>query len=315
VVAAPDGPGRVPLRRRGAGLTRSKLLVTGADGQLGRAIAELRTDAVLLSRADLDVTDAGAVAEVVSRHAPGVVVHAAAWTAVDEAEAAPDEAWAVNVGGTEAVARASAKVEALLVYPSTDYVFSGEASRPYRENDAAKPRSVYGRTKLEGEAAARTCPRHLIVRTSWVFGDGDNFVRAVIARGRERTTMDVVGDQIGRPTYAPDLGAGLLRLVDGGHVKAFHLAGGGGPCSRADLAEAALDASHRAGLIEGKTHVRRVTTDDWASGRAGPAAVRPRYSVLDCSRAESVGIALRPWREAVEEYVSKLAAQAREERS
>jgi len=289
--------------------------VTGAGGQLGRAIAELRPDSILLAREDLDVTDAGAAAEIVGKHGPAVVVHAAAWTAVDRAEAEPDRAWAVNVGGTEAVARAAASVGALLVYPSTDYVFSGDAARPYREDDATKPRSVYGRTKLEGEGAARTCPRHLIVRTSWVFGDGENFVRAIVERGRQGGTIEVVGDQVGRPTYALDLARGLLDLVDGGHVSTFHLAGGGEACSRADLADVAFDAAHRAGLLEAKPQVMRVTTDAWAKGRPGSVATRPRYSVLDCSRAESIGIRLRPWREAVEDYVSALAAEARGDRS
>jgi dTDP-4-dehydrorhamnose reductase len=289
--------------------------VTGAGGQLGRAIAELRPDAILLARDDLDVTNAGAAAEIVAERSPDVVVHAAAWTAVDRAEAEPDRAWAVNVGGTEAVARATGRVGALMVYPSTDYVFSGDAARPYREDDATKPRSVYGRTKLEGESAAKTSPRHLIVRTSWVFGHGDNFVRAIVERGRQAGTIDVVGDQVGMPTYALDLARGLLDLVDGGHVRTFHLAGGGEPCSWADLAEVTLDAAQRSGLIAAKPQVKRVTTDTWAAARSGPVATRPRYSVLDCSRAESVGIRLRPWREAVEDYVSRLAAQARGDRS
>jgi dTDP-4-dehydrorhamnose reductase len=289
--------------------------VTGAGGQLGRAIGRLRPDAVLLAREDLDVTDAGAAAEVIAKHAPAVVVHAAAWTAVDRAEAEPDRAWAVNVGGTEAVARAAANVDALLVYPSTDYVFSGDAARPYREDDATKPRSVYGRTKLEGEGSARTCPSHLIVRTSWVFGDGDNFVRAIVERGRTEGALDVVDDQVGRPTYALDLAGGLLELVDGGHVKTFHLAGDGEPCSRADLADAALDSAFQAGMMDAKPQVKRLATEEWARGRMGPVAARPRYSVLDCSRAASVGIRLRPWREAVEDYVSRLAAETREDRS
>jgi dTDP-4-dehydrorhamnose reductase len=266
---------------------------------------------VLLTRRDLDVTDGGAVADAIAGHAPEVVVHAAAWPAVDAAETDPDRAWAVNVGGTEAVARAAANVGALLVYPSTDYVFSGDATRPYREHDATKPRSVYGRTKLEGEAAARTSPRHLIVRTSWVFGEGNNFIRRVVERGREASRIDVVADQVGRPTYAVDLAAAMLELVAGGHTRTFHLAGGGEPCSWADLAEAALEAARRAGLIEGEPVVDRITTEQWRAGLSGPMAERPRYSVLDCSRAESVGVRLRPWPEAVQAYVGRLAIEER----
>ena len=266
---------------------------------------------MLLAREDLDVTEGGAVAAAIAGHAPDVVVHAAAWTAVDAAEAAPDEAWAVNVGGTEAAARAAANADALLVYPSTDYVFSGDADRPYREHDATKPRSVYGRTKLDGEAAARTAPRHLIVRSSWVFGDGDNFVRTIVERARAGGPLEVVEDQVGRPTYALDLARGILDLVGGGHTRTFHLAGGGEPCSWADLAEGALQAAKQAGLIEGNPQVDRITTERWAAGRPGPVADRPRYSVLDCSRAESVGVRLRPWQEAVEEYIGRLATEER----
>lgn len=305
---AADGRGRVDLRRRGDRLTEPRLLVTGAGGQLGRAVAELRPDAILLTRRALDVTEAGAAGEAMARHGPAIVLHAASWTKVDQAEADPDAVWAVNVGGTEAVARAAAAVGALLVYPSTDYVFSGDAPRPYREDDATKPRTVYGRTKLEGESAARSSPRHLIVRTSWVFGDGRNFVRAILDRARAGATIEVVGDQLGRPTYALDLARGILSLAEGGYTKTFHLAGEGDPCSWADFAEATLDAAARAGLLKARPRVERVTTDEWAAGRSAPVADRPRYSVLDCARAESVGIRLRPWREALEEYVNGLAA-------
>ena len=306
-MATADGRGRVHLRGRGVGLTGSGLLVTGAGGQLGRAVAEVRPDAVLLTREDLDVTKGSAVAEAVSAHAPAIVIHAAAWTAVDLAEAEPDRAWAVNVGGTEAVARAAAGVGALLVYPSTDYVFSGDATRPYREDDAAKPRSAYGRTKLAGEGAAAACPRHLIVRTSWVFGQGTNFVSAILQRAASRPEepIEVVADQIGVPTHATDLAGGILSLAEGGYTRTFHVRGGGEPCSWADLAEAALDAAVRGGALPGRPEVTGISTERWAGGRTGPVAKRPRYSVLDCSRAESAGVRLRPWRQALDEYVER----------
>jgi dTDP-4-dehydrorhamnose reductase len=290
------------------------LLVTGAGGQLGRAVAALRPEAILLNREDLDVTKGSAVAEAVSGHSPAIVIHAAAWTGVDLAEAEPDRAWAVNVGGTEAVARAAAGVGALLVYPSTDYVFSGDATRPYREDDPAKPRSVYGKTKLAGESAAATCPRHLIVRTSWVFGQGPNFVSAVLRRAASRPDepIEVVADQIGVPTYASDLAWGIIALAEGGYTRTFHVRGGGEPCSWADFAEAALDAAVRGGALAGPPEVTRITTEGWAAGRPGPVAERPRYSVLDCSRAESAGISLRPWRQALDDYVARAWPAARE---
>jgi dTDP-4-dehydrorhamnose reductase len=272
-------------------------------------MARLRPDAILLSRSDLDVTDAGAVAGTIARYRPSLIVHGAAWTVVDGAEADPDGAWAVNVGGTEAVARAAAAAGALLVYPSTDYVFAGDTLRPYREHDPLKPRTVYGRTKVEAENAARTSPRHLIVRTSWLFGDGTNFVKAILGRARGRAaSIDVVADQTGLPTSAVDLAEGMLALAEGGFTRTFHLAGGGSPCSWADFAEAVLAAAHGRGMIERIPLVRRITTDEWRSLRTGPVAERPRYSVLDCSRAEAAGVRLRPWPEALEEYMTELAS-------
>ncbi|HEY8200266.1 MAG TPA: sugar nucleotide-binding protein, partial [Actinomycetota bacterium] len=141
------------------------LLVTGAGGQLGRALGRVEPGAVLLDHRTLDVGDPAAVAEVIARTRPAVVVHAAAWTRVDEAESDPGGAHRVNVGGTRSVAQAAARAGALLVYVSTDYVFSGDREHGYRETDATGPRSVYGRTKLAGEAEAAAFGPHLIVRT------------------------------------------------------------------------------------------------------------------------------------------------------
>jgi dTDP-4-dehydrorhamnose reductase len=315
-VGAARAGGRVPLRRAGGPLSGAPdgggVLVTGAGGQLGRALGALVPEAVLLSRADLDVTHREAVERAVARHRPAVVVHAAAWTAVDAAEADPEGARAVNVGGTEAVARAAERVGALLVYPSTDYVFGGDLGRPYREDDRPAPLSVYGRTKLEGEAAARALDRHLVVRTSWVFGEGRNFVRAVLGRAARGEELRVVADQVGLPTYALDLARGILALVEAGVTGTFHLAGGGAPCAWADLAEAALGAAVRAGLLRDPPSVRRVSTAEYDSARPGPVARRPAYSVLDCSKAAALGVRLRPWREALEEYVGALASRGRE---
>lgn len=283
------------------------LLVTGAGGQLGRAVAALVPDAVLLTRADLDVTDAEAVARAVEGVRPAAVLHAAAWTAVDAAEAQPEAARAVNAHGTQAVVRAAARVGAVVVYPSTDYVFSGELRRPYREDDPPSPLSVYGRTKLEGEEAVRAWEHHLVVRTSWVFGEGRNFVRAVLERAARGEDLRVVDDQVGRPTHAGDLAQGILGLLRAGARGTFHLAGGGEPCTWADLAEAALGAAVRAGLLPSAPTVHRVSTAEYDAARPGPVARRPPYSVLDCSKARALGVALRPWREAVEAYVGALA--------
>lgn len=276
-----------------------EFLVTGAGGQLGRALARHVPDAILLGRCDLDVTDAEAVQRTIDRYRPRVIVHAAAWTRVDEAEAAPSAAWIVNVGGTRVVAEAAARIRALLVYPSSDYVFPGTVGRPYREDDPAGPISVYGTTKLEGEESAKRVKRHLIVRTSWVFGEGNCFPLAIVEAAQERDEIRVVSDQVGRPTYALDLAQGILQLVDKRATGLFHLAGGGDPCSWADFAEVTLERAVGASMLERAPRVVRVTTKGYDSGRMSPVARRPRYSVLDCSKAASLGVRLRPWPEAL----------------
>lgn len=235
--------------------------------------------------------------EAITTHAPEVVVHAAAWTRVDAAESDPEAVRAVNVEGTRAVADAVGKIGALMVYLSTDYVFSGEQSAPYREDDETRPGSVYGQTKLQGEAAVGVLGHHLIVRTSWVFGEGVNFVRSILGAAPAGEELSVVADQRGRPTYAADLARGLLRLIEARARGTYHLAGGGAAATWADLAEAALAG---AGF---STRVRRISTAEYTAGLPGLVAARPANSVLDCSKAASLGISLRPWRKAVAKYV------------
>lgn len=286
---------------------RGLVLVTGANGQLGRALAALVPDGAMLGHEQLDVTDAAGVHRTLRRLRPDVVINAAAYTRVDDAESDPDTAERVNASGTRIVAEAASEVGALLVYPSSDYVFAGTARRPYREDDPPAPASAYGRTKLQGEAAALSATRHLIVRTSWVFGEGHNFIRAVLSRALSGQEPRVVSDQVGLPTYALDLAAAILRLVERGATGIWHVAGGGAPGSWADVADVALAA---AGGATSGVGVHRVRTSEYESQRSTPGAPRPAYSVLDCSKAASAGVRLRPWPEAVREYVSSLELQA-----
>ncbi|GAC1366594.1 MAG: dTDP-4-dehydrorhamnose reductase [Actinomycetota bacterium] len=282
-----------------------RYLVTGADGQLGRAFVRLLPPAevVAFDRMGLDITDRPAVLAVLGRYRPDVVLHGAAYTKVDQAEVDSEGAWAVNVEGTRNVVDAAALVGAAVVYPSTDYVFSATGIAAFREDDPVEPLSVYGATKLEGERAVGRLPRGLVVRTSWVFGDGHNFLHTIIGAGARLGEVSVVDDQFGRPTSAWDLAAGLLSLAATGATGTFHLAGGGEPCSWADLAEAAIaDAGVQA-------RVRRVSTAEFLAGRQGIVmAPRPACSVLDCSRAAAFGVRLRPWREAVTEHLATRAA-------
>jgi dTDP-4-dehydrorhamnose reductase len=281
-----------------------RLVVTGGGGQLGRALASLLpgADVTFLDLPGFDLAAGETVTERIAALSPEVIIHAGAYTAVDAAEADPAAARAVNVDGTARIARAAGELGALLVYVSTDYVFAGDSQEPYPVDAPTGPLSVYGETKLGGEQAVAALERHLIVRTSWVFGEGKNFIRAILGAaaaqpGRELTVVD---DQRGRPTYALDLAGGLLALVnrfEPALTGTYHLQNGGEPGTWADVAEVALEA---AGLA---ATVRRISTAAYNEGRPGPIAPRPANGVLDCSRAAALGVSLRPWRDAVDEYV------------
>jgi dTDP-4-dehydrorhamnose reductase len=254
------------------GTRPSRFLITGAGGQLGTALATEFPDAVALTRHDWDVTEPRAA----PLELPDATLHAAAWTDVDGAEADPQGAAAVNVGGTQHVAA----IGAPLVYYSTDYVFDGRKGAPYLESDSPSPLSAYGRSKAHGEAAAGE--RAWVVRTSGLFGPtGTNFVRTMLRLGAERDEVAVVGDQRSSPTFVGHLAAAthaLLALPFG----VYHAAAAG-DCTWAEFAEAVFD---EAGVA---CRVRRITTAEL--GRPAP---RPAYSVL---RSEKDAPELPHWRQ------------------
>lgn len=266
-----DDPDPLQPRRR-------RTLITGADGQLGRALsgAFAADEVCALSRADWDVTHPAP-----DGLAADLVLHAAAWTDVDGAESDPQGAASVNVGGT---AHAAALGAPLVAY-STDYVFDGTKGEPYVESDGPSPGSAYGRTKLHAEAAAGE--QAWIVRTSWLFGPtGHNFVRTMLRLGSERDEVAVVDDQRGCPTYVGHLAEATRELVDRGSAYGvWHLAAEG-ECSWADLAEAIFV---RARL---DCRVRRIT-----SAARPSAAPRPAYSVL---RSERGAPQLPHWRDGLD---------------
>jgi dTDP-4-dehydrorhamnose reductase len=269
------------------GAERRVYLVTGAGGQLGRALRhEFEEDGVVgLTRADWDVE----LPPPAGLEPPDVVLHAAAWTNVDGAEDDPQGAAAVNVGGTANVAALGRPV----VYYSTDYVFDGRKSEPYLESDGPNPQSAYGRTKLHGEAAAGE--RAWIVRSSWLFGPtGTNFVRTMLRVGEERDEVAVVDDQRGSPTYVGHLAAAMRQVLLLPYG-VYHVAADG-DATWADFAEAIFE---EAGL---DTRVRRITTAEL--GRPAP---RPAYSVL---RSEKGAPELPHWREGLRETISAIRAGA-----
>jgi dTDP-4-dehydrorhamnose reductase len=195
-------------------------LVAGASGMLGTdlvaALASAGEPVTGMDRAELDVTDGAAVIDALASHRPDVVVNCAAWTAVDDAEAAEEQALAVNSGGAASLAAGCAAAGARMVQVSTDYVFAGDAGRPYAEDDVPAPRTAYGRTKLAGERAVlgRLPGSGYVVRTAWLYGaHGPNFVRTMIRLEGERPTVDVVDDQHGQPTWTTDVASQIIMLI------------------------------------------------------------------------------------------------------
>ncbi len=258
------------------------VVVTGARGQLGTALVEAFPEARALARADWDVEHPAPA----SLGDVDLVLHAAAWTDEDGAETDPQGAAAANVGGTQHVAELGVP----LVYFSTDYVFDGAKRTPYVESDTPSPRSVYGRTKLLGEAAAGE--QAWIVRSSWLFGwTSTNFVRTMLKLGRERDEVSVVDDQRGCPTYVGHLAAATRELLDRPYG-VWHLAAEG-DCTWAEFAEAIFE---EAGV---DCRVRRITTAEL--GRPPP---RPAYSVLRSERDDAPR--LPHWREGLVECLARL---------
>ncbi len=274
-----------------------RALVVGSGGQLGRElVALLGADVVWAGdRAEIDVTDGGAVAALVSRVRPDTVFNAAAWNRVDVAESEPGAAFAVNASGPYFLARVARDAGALLVHYSTDYVFDGTASRPYREEDVPHPLGVYGASKLAGEhLVAAAGGEHLVVRTSGVLGrggseqKGGSFVERIVAQARAGERLRVVADQVFSPTNAADLAAASIALVRAGARGLVHVTNAGS-CTWHELAVAALAV---AGL---DAPVERIATADLRL-----PARRPPYSVLDGSRYARLGLPpLRHWRAAL----------------
>jgi len=275
-----------------------KVLVTGAGGMLAHALVPLLRarghEVVGLDRDGLDVTDEVAVRARITAERPEVVVQCAAYTAVDRAEEDEAEAVRVNATATRYVAHACDSIGASLVYPSTDYVFSGTATTPYRPDDPPDPVNAYGRSKLAGERATFESERPLVVRTSWLYGDGGaNFVATILRVAGEGKPLRVVDDQWGRPTWTGTLAAAIASLTESGAHGVFHVTGGGEPVSWYGFAREIVALSNAGPPPEA---VR--------SGDFPRPARRPVYSVLECSATERrTGEALPDWRESLCRYL------------
>ncbi len=295
-------------------MSQAKILVTGANGQVGwellRRAERYGVTAVGMERAQLDITNPSAVSAAVRNGAYHVVVNAAAYTAVDKAESEPEIAYAVNRDGPANLAQACAEADIPLMHISTDYVFDGTKKGAYTEDDPVCPVSVYGASKEAGERAVRdVLARHIVLRTAWVYGaHGHNFVKTMLRSAQERDELRVVADQWGCPTAAGDIAEAILTIInfytDDQALEwgTYHYCGDG-PTTWQGFAEAIIAAAAASGGR--RVPVRPITRAEYPT-----PARRPANSVLDCAKIRATfGIAPKPWRDALKEVIHNVTHQ------
>ncbi|MCG7384159.1 dTDP-4-dehydrorhamnose reductase [Paenibacillus sp. ACRRY] len=287
-----------------------KVLVTGANGQLGRDVVlllEKEGHAVLAcDRDQMDITNQAQCSEVISSYHPEVVIHCAAYTAVDAAETDIDGAYKVNAVGTRNVAVAAERAGAKLIYISTDYVFDGNSLTPYQEYDDTNPQSVYGKSKRAGELLVQSLSsKWFVVRTSWVYGlYGNNFVKTILKLGQEKPKLQVVHDQKGSPTFTVDLAGFILELMQTEMYGVYH-ASNSGTCTWYDFTEAIFAEARNVEGFTIQAQLEPCTTEQFP--RPAP---RPRNSVMDHLSIRTNGLAdIRPWREGLREFISLLSSK------
>ena len=292
-----------------------KVLITGANGQLGRELIRQGGTFNLkirsLSHQQLDITNPDQLRPILERISPSLVINAAAYTDVDKAEKESDIAYAVNKGGPDYLARFCADHGLALIHISTDYVFDGTKGRPYQENDPIAPLGVYGRSKAQGEAVIRSILKnHIIVRTSWLYGVyRNNFVKTILKLGQERTDLRVVADQFGSPTSAADLAEALLIIAEkmGAGEKfawgTYHYCGKG-ITTWHGLAERIIELAAPHAALKNR-QVKAITTAQWPT-----PAKRPPYSVLNCTRIKSrFGIEPEPWQQSLKHTIDRIFSE------
>ena len=289
------------------------ILVVGKQGQLAQCLAEAgQRDLVCAGRPEVDLTDTASMAQALDAAKPAVVINAAAYTFVDKAESEPGLCFSVNRDGPAELAKLCAARGIVLIHVSTDCVFDGAKLAPYEPEDAPVPLGVYGQSKWEGEqAVAAACPRHIIVRVSWVFSEyAHSFVRTMLTLAQTRSEVTVVDDQVGYPTYCPDLAAGLIRMAEAAMKPGFegwgtyHLAGTE-ETDRASMADEVFAASRAIGGPSAR--VLGVPTAEYPT-----PARRPLNSRLASTRAfRAFGLRLPDWRAGLERSVQVLVSQPR----
>lgn len=267
-----------------------RVLITGKNGQVGRCLVEQlnrlpEITFLALDRAELDITNKGQVNQVVVEFRPDIIINAAAYTAVDKAESEVDLAYAVNRDGPKFLAEAAERTNARILHISTDYVFSGDKDGAYSESDLTSPQGIYGDTKLAGEnAVIIACPRHVILRTAWVFGEhGNNFVKTMLRLAKTHETLGIVGDQFGGPTYAGDIASALVTIIkaicnDKSTDFGIYHFSGLPHVSWSEFAQAIFDKAVEQGEINKSPTVNSITTKEYPT-----PAKRPANSKLDTS--------------------------------
>lgn len=274
-----------------------KILLTGRNGQVGSELQAILHPEVATDRAKLDLAHSEAIRGAIREAKPEVIVNAAAYTAVDKAESEADLALRINGAGPGVLAEEAKRLGALLIHYSTDYIFDGRKGSPYIETDPPSPLSVYGRTKLEGEARVRASGcRHLIIRTAWVYGRGSNFVRAILRQAEKGAALRVVSDQTGAPTWARDIARVTAELLNKGLEGTFNVSAAGST----NWYEVALEILRLAGR---SVQVKPVTTAEY-----GAKAQRPAYSVLDNGKLRAGGVTpIGDWRGRLAEHLKSAA--------
>jgi dTDP-4-dehydrorhamnose reductase len=289
-----------------------KILIAGKNGQVGSCLVDLleaQTELTFLAldRDQLDITDATQVNKVVAEYNPNIIINAAAYTAVDKAEQESELAYAINRDGPQNTALAANKVNAAIIHISTDYVFDGDSAESYVESDNTAPQGEYGRSKLAGEqAVAQACPKHIILRTAWVFGEhGNNFVKTMLRLAKTRDTLGVVADQFGGPTYAGDIAKTILaiskQIIDGNQAYGVYHYSGFPHVSWHTFAEKIFEIALEQDVLLQPIKVNPITTQDYPT-----PAKRPANSRLNCDKIHNAfGIQQSNWQAAlarIQEY-------------
>lgn len=274
-----------------------RVIVTGGDGQLGRAFKNCiskKNQIIALGSDICDVTDINQIISVVKRYSPNVVIHCAAYTAVDKAETEVSLCRKINVTGTENIVNICREISIPIVFISSDYVFDGKGCKPYSVLDQRNALNQYGQSKVDAENIVMEYDKHYIIRTSWLFGDGTNFVKTISTIGRTNGKVSVVDDQIGSPTYTEDLSKTIIDIINKKKFGVYHVTNEG-YCSWADLAEETF------ALQNINAEVIRISSMEYNS-----KAERPLNSRLSKESIDSIGIERLPeWKESLKKYITK----------